>query len=112
MDCKRIAIKDIVDTNGLNVTATEISRYIGIDDLYEFCEALGKASMLLRDNHDRVVSKLATLNTRIKVAYYYKILKDGGKLDPISLKGNILVDGRRRLWAHIAFGDIEVDYVE
>lgn len=102
-------ISDIIDTNGNIITATEIGRFIGTDELYTFCIALEKAQSQLSDLTTE--SALATLITRIKVAYYYKILQDGGELDPISLKGNILVDGRHRLWAHILHGDTEVEYI-
>lgn len=107
MKTKKIA--DIIDANGTPVTVFEIDRFIGIDELYEYCRDLKNALEQLSDKGLRSV--LATLITRIKVAYFYKILQEGGKLKPISLKGNMLVDGRRRLWAHMLNGDTEVEYL-
>ena len=106
----KIDIDKIVDASGDHVTATEINRFIGIDDLYEFCNSLGKATDQLSDK--KLKKTLAILNSRIKVAYFYKKLQEGNILPPISLKGNMLVDGRQRLWAYILNGDTEVEYIE
>ena len=106
---KKIAIKDIIDTNKNPITAYEIDRYIGIDDLYGQCNYIKLALEQIADKGLR--DSLAVLITRITVAHFYKKLQDGEGLDPISLKGNMLVDGRRRLWAQILHGNTEVEYI-
>lgn len=108
---KKIKIADIVDTNGAKIDSNSFTATIGIEELYTFCDALYKAVLLSQESDKKTTSILATLITRIKVAYYYKLLQDGVKLDPITLKGNVLVDGRRRLWAYILNKTEEVEYI-
>lgn len=108
---KIIAIKDIVDANKTSITSEGMTRVIGIDDLHEFCAKLEAILNYIPKEEANPRNFLATLITRIKVAYFCKRLQEGEKLTPISLQGNMLVDGRRRLWAHILNGDTEVEYI-
>jgi len=109
---KRIAIKDIVDANGNHMNPKGMTRTIGINDLYEFCGKLQTTLNYVPGKNKNLINDIATLITRIKVAYYYKKLQEGEKFTPISLRGNILVDGRQRLWAHLLNNDIEVEYID
>ncbi len=111
----KIAIKDIVDAHGEPmVSLGGMTREIGVDDLFSFCVYLKAILDHISDkaSHTRYENFLATLITRIKVAHFYKMLQDGEKFDPIRLKGNVLVDGRRRLWAHILNYDSEIEYID
>ncbi len=112
---KKIAINDIVDAHGNQmVSLGGMTREIGVDDLYGFCKQLKAVLDHIFDKacDARHESFLSTFITRIKVAHFYKMLQDGEKFDPVRLKGNVLVDGRRRLWAHILNDDSEIEYID
>lgn len=107
----RIAIKDIVDANGNHITSQDKTRVVGVDDLYEYLDTLMTALAYIPLEDANLINDVATLITRIKVAYFYKRLQEGEKLAPVSLQGNMLVDGRHRLWAHILNNDTEIEYI-
>jgi len=105
-----IEISNIIDENGDQITSSGIAKDINIDDLYKFCNSLKSILEQIPYESKCNRSELATLITRIKVAYYYKKLQEGTKLKPISLKNNVLKDGRRRLIANILYGNTEIEF--
>lgn len=103
----KIKIDEIVDEKGDKIVAA--SPVIDLPGIYAEGRCLWHAAQICTDMN--IKRKLLQLYSSIRIAYFLKVLQDGGTLAPIIVRGKELVDGGHRLRAHMLFGSKEIDYI-
>ena len=107
----KFPVNKILDTNNVRVEYPTDTKPIDMGNLYHRFGPI--ITMMWKASPEGEVRDLITTRwSQIKISYFYSILQKGGKLQPLLLRGDCLVDGHHRLRAHIMNGDTDVDVLQ